>query len=214
MVLVVCYSVMYMSGKKKTGDVSQAGGSASAASGSQIVVSKGNSVWDKLPLGGNKGVTWLVVAVVVLVLGGAAYWYVTGGEEPVGEEDVSSYKMSDKDYAKSYTTALEKRAPAATASAEEQRTYYDELMTTQYAAENYQGVVDSYEAFSQKTNGADMNYSSYVSAARSYMQLGQNDKALLVITAGEEAVKKSTTDESLLSGFLGTFSDLRKEASS
>ncbi|MCA9326908.1 hypothetical protein KDA14_00080 [Candidatus Saccharibacteria bacterium] len=201
-----------MSGKKKAGDVSQASGSASAAP-AQVVVSKSNSVWDKLPTGGkNKTLLWLVGSFVIVALVGAAYWYVTGGENEAAVDDESSYQMSNKDYANVHASAMRQWNLGNNPTKDELSRYYDELVTTELQAENYQGVVDAYNEYKKASNGADFTYGGYASTARAYIKLGDKSTALKVIDTGEAALKRTTADQDLLNDFLDGFSTIRQEA--
>lgn len=127
-------------------------------------------------------------------------------------EDSSSYNITDEEYAKQHAKTLERSKPEDNAGVAVKSLYYDELILTKFDAKDYNGVVSSYTQAVQSTSNADLPISTYLTAARAYIQLGDKGAALVVLNRAEQAAKKTTPDADLLNGFLQSINELRQKA--
>lgn len=155
----------------------------------------------------------LLVVLVLAIAGAAAFIVQRDKNTPISQTDTLTpeYIMSDKDYAELQAHNLKAAAPKTDAPNDQKIAYYNELIISEFDAENYEAVVSDYKKVVQVTQDTDLPFNSYVAAARAYAKQGDTKTASTVLSRAEMAVQRTTKDSELRAAFLATIATTRKE---
>ncbi|HAC56711.1 TPA: hypothetical protein DCF80_04365 [Candidatus Saccharibacteria bacterium] len=156
----------------------------------------------------------LICAVLVaLLLAGLVLWVwlLRQPSDTVDEPQDQPYTMTREEYAKVHVDTLKNDAPAGNASKLEKIAYYDELITTEFTANDHKGAVSTYETAVKTFGEANLSFNLYVTAARSYAKLGNTSQARAVLVVAEKFIDTSVSDESLRVDLKSSLNYFRKE---
>jgi hypothetical protein len=150
-----------------------------------------------------------VVVLVLVVIGVAALLH--KDTQNVSTEDGGNlYLISDKEFGQREENRLKKLGPPSNATVGEKRSFYQNLMLNQYAAEDYKGVTDSYKALVAAVSDHDMSSQPYALAARAYAKQGDKGAAQAVLSRADAAAA-NVSDPEAKASFQQSIAAVREE---
>lgn len=135
-----------------------------------------------------------VIAVLsICMMAGTLAWYAVGGNHAGStkgsqETDRTTYQISDKSYGKVHAQAMKTSSPQNTAPVGDIVDYYDELLSTEFTAQEYDGVIKDYNVLLKKAPNHEYPISVYMVVAKSYIETGDNSSAKTVLDTAAASV--------------------------
>lgn len=151
----------------------------------------------------------LMVGVIVTA---AIVWQNSRNNMNIIPSDDPPYTMTDEEFAKVRAASLRKTKPAANTSKEDLNAYYNELAINEFTAGNYKAVAGVYTEAVAALQESNLEYSTYIVAAKSYAMLNDTNRAEAILFVAEQKIKSATTfDEFKRTELLDSINSVRKE---
>lgn len=163
----------------------------------------------------NKKQRLIISAVVLVALAGVGTFFAltsNKGDKDANVADDPSYTMKTEEYAKVSAQSLAKSPPPENAAPADLAEYYDEFITQNFLAKNYQSSVDAYQRYVQQSDDRDISFRAYQFAAQSYIALGNKAEALKVIERAEKYVQQTESDPEIRASYMTSLTELKESA--
>lgn len=207
--------MLIMWGKSKQGSA-EAPKSNTSAESSGIVVShissrkfrRAKSVLKKKKMLYASG----LLVLLAVTVGSYFIWQNQHNTKQTAKSEDPPYVATDQEFAKVQAASLRQQKPAQTASSDDKKTYYDDLITNEFTAGNFKGAADSYTEAVAALQESNLGFNAYMSGAQAYAKLGDKAKAESILNIAEQTVKKASySDETRRTDFLNSIAYVREE---